>query len=326
VTLQEAGTILSFFIIPDQPVSIPMPDKETGNGTTAAEESLQKLVFTGLFMDFLILIPETVAVILSGSATLLSDVIKCANEMLATAFALLIIRRVTLGGKFSYDYGMGKFESLTRIVTGGVMFISLCILFIFTTNRILHPEPFDIDAAIIGIPVMVLAGIADTYHWRIYYHRAQKEPTPIIEAQWRLRRAKTFSDLLILLALVLSVILVSYHWAEYIDPVVSFIIIGFLLLAGYREISSSLPDLFDKTLEEELQLLILRELATSFDRYHEFNGVRSRRSGSRIYIEIFLGFDPEQKAGEVQEFASSLKRSLESQIPGSVVSVVLSKG
>jgi divalent metal cation (Fe/Co/Zn/Cd) transporter len=154
----------------------------------------------------------------------------------------------------------------------------------------------------------------------------QKEPTPILEAQWRLRRAKTFSDLLILIALILSVVLASWYWAEYIDPVASFIIIGFLLLAGYREISSSLPDLFDKTLEEELQMLILRELATSFDKYHEFHGVRSRRSGSRIYIEIFLGFDPEQRAGEIQDFAATLKRSLESQIPGSVVSVVLSQG
>jgi ferrous-iron efflux pump FieF len=303
-----------------------MSGEESGSGTGAAEESLQKLVFTGLCMDFLILIPETIAFILSGSVTLLSDVIKCANEMLATAFALLIIRRVTLGGKFSYDYGMGKFESLTRIITGGVMFASLCILFLFSTFRILNPEPLDIHAALIGIPLMILASIADSYHWRTYHRRAEKEPTPIIEAQWRLRRAKTFSDLLILVALVLSVIFAASSWAEYIDPVVSFIIIGFLLLAGYREISSSLPDLFDKTLDEELQLLILRELAHSFDKYAEFHGVRSRRSGRRIYIEIFLGFDPEERAGDVQDFAMSLKQTLESRIQGSVVSVVLSRG
>lgn len=299
---------------------------KTCSADGAAEESLQKLVITGLGMDVLIIIPEIVAVILSGSATLLADVIKMGNEMLATVFALMIIRRVTRGGKFSYDYGMGKFEALTRIITGGVMFVSLCILFTFTTMRLLHPEPFDAHAALIGIPLMVLASTADSYHWRTYYRRALKDPSPIIEAQWRLRRAKTFSDILILFALVFSVVFSHNTWAEYIDPVVSFIIIGFLLLAGYREISSSLPDLFDKTLEEELQLLILRELAGSFDRYHEFHGVRSRRSGRRIYIEIFLGFDPEQRAGDVQDFAASLKQSLESKIPGSVVSIVLSQG
>ncbi|PKG31237.1 cation diffusion facilitator family transporter [Methanoregula sp.] len=303
-----------------------MTDAKTDGATPAAEEPLQKLVMTGLFMDCLILIPETIAVIVTGSATFLADVIKVGNEMLATVFALLIIRRVTRGGKFSYDYGMGKFESLTRIITGAVMFVSLCILLVFTTMRLLHPEPFDMTAAIIGIPLMLIAATADSYHWRTYYRRAQREPSPIIEAQWRLRRAKTFSDLLILFALIVSVVFAPYHWAEYIDPIVSFIIIGFLLLAGYREISSSLPDLFDKTLEEELQILILRELAGSFDQYHEFHGVRSRRSGRRVYIEIFLGFDPDQRAGEIHEFAASLKESLESQIPHSVVSVVLSRG
>lgn len=302
-----------------------MAEENSSNGGT--EESRQKLVFTGLCMDFLILIPETLAVLLSGSATLLSDVIKCANEMLATSFALLIIRRVTRGGKFTYDYGMGKFESLTRIITGGVMLISLCILLAFTAHRLLYPEQFDTDAALIGIPLMIFASIADAYHWQTYRRHALRESTPIMETQWRLRRAKTFSDLLILFALVLSVLLAgSFHWAEYIDPVVSFIIIGFLLFAGYREISASLPDLFDKTLDEELQLLILKELAGSFDRYSAFNGVRSRRSGSRIYIEIFLGFDAEQKMGDVQVFAAELKGAIEAQILGSVVSIVLSQG
>ncbi|MFA4860484.1 cation diffusion facilitator family transporter [Methanoregula sp.] len=299
-----------------------MSDEEITSGGGEAEESRQKLVFTGLIIDILILIPETIAVLLSGSATLLADVIKGANEILATTFALIVIRRVTAGGKFTYDYGMGKFESLTRIITGGVMFISLVILLWFTAHRLLVPEHFNMDAALIGIPLMMLASIADSYHWWKNYHRAKKDPSPIMEAQWRLRRAKTFSDLLVLLALVMSVVFVEYTWAEYIDPIVSFIIIGFLLLAGYREISSSLPDLFDKTLEEELQIVILRELATSFDKYHEFHGVRSRRSGTVIYIEIFLGFDRDQTMGEVQDFIDSLTKSLETVIPGSTVSII----
>jgi ferrous-iron efflux pump FieF len=303
-----------------------MAGDEIREGEGVAEESRQQLVFTGLCIDLLILVPETAAVILSGSATLLSDVIKGANEILATFIALLIIRRVTLGGKFTYDYGMGKFESLTRIITGGVMFVSITILLLFTFHRILNPEPFDTDAAIIGIPLMICASIADSYHWKKNYRLAQKEPTPIMEAQWRLRRAKTFSDLLILTALVLSVLLASYHWAEYIDPVVSFIIIGFLLFAGYREISSSLPDLFDKTLEEELQIVILRELVACFYMYQDFHGVRSRRSGSRIYIDIYLGFDPEQKMGEVQASIDSLKGALEARIPGSVVCIIPTSG
>ncbi len=99
-------------------------------------------------------------------------------------------------------------------------------------------------------------------------------------------------------------------------------IIGFLLFAGYREISSSLPDLVDKTLEEEYQIVILRDLAEQFEEYTAFHGVRSRRSGSHIYIEILLGFDPERRMGDVQESIDSLKLSIEKKIPGSIVSIV----
>lgn len=302
-----------------------MQPSGNSSGNDEPKESREKLVSAGVCMDLLILIPETAAVILSGSATLLSDVFKCANEVLASLFALLIIRRMKADGRFTYDYGMGKFETLTRIITGGVMGISICILLLFTFHRLTHPEEFDMDAAYIGIPLMCIASIADYHHWHTYRHRSEQDPSPIMEAQWRLRRAKTFSNLLILSALVLSVLFIGYEWARYIDPVVSLVIIGFLILAGYREFSSSLPDLFDKTLDEELQLVILRELSGSFEKYEEFHGVRSRRSGSRIYIEIFLGFNPEQKMGEVQAFAAELKSSLEEKIAGSVVSVVLSQ-
>ncbi|MFA6225608.1 MAG: cation transporter [Methanoregula sp.] len=182
-----------------------MVSDEISVGTGETGESPQKLVFTGLCIDLLILIPESIAYIESGSLTLLADIIKCANEMLATSFALLIIRRVTMGGKFTYDYGMGKFESLTRIITGGVMLVSLIILLLFIFHRIVAPERFDMDAATIGIPVMILASIADSYHWKKNYRLAQKEPSPIMEAQWRLRRAKTLSDVLVVFALGLSV-------------------------------------------------------------------------------------------------------------------------
>lgn len=288
--------------------------------------SKQRMVFHSLCFDILLWIPEIIALVLSGSITLFADVLKCGNEILATFFALLILLKMQRSGQFQYDYGMGKFETITRTITGGVMIVSIVIIASAALYRLLSPEPIGTEGVMIGIPLMLITAVCDTYLWKKNYTTALHDPSPVMESQWRLRRAKAFADITVLLALVFSFSFAGTGWAILIDPAASFIVIGFLLLAGYREISSSLPDLFDKTLEEDLQIVILRELSRSFDRYHEFHGVRSRRSGSRIYIDIFLGFDPGQSMGEVQEYSASLKQSLEAQIPGSVVSIVLSQG
>jgi len=292
-------------------------------GTTASKE---KTVVLSLLCDIGLWLPEIAAVVLSGSVTLFADVMKCGNEILATAFALIILLKMKKGGAFRYDYGMGKFETFTRSATGVVMLVSIIIIFFAAFHRIFVPAPLQPAGAYIAVPLMVISAIIDTCLWQKNYRISLSDPSPIMEAQWRLRRAKSFSDIAVLLSLVLSFALIGYSWSTYIDPVISFVIIGFLLIAGFREISSSLPDLFDKTLEEELQIVILHELSAFFTEYEGFYGVRSRRSGSLIYIDIFLGFDPALRMGEMQATSDRLKASLERQIPGSVVSIVPTSG
>ncbi|MFZ0004846.1 MAG: cation diffusion facilitator family transporter [Methanoregula sp.] len=291
-------------------------------GNTGAAVSKEKTVILSLFCDIALWLPEIIAVYLSGSVTLFADVMKCGNEILATIFALIILLRMKKGALFTYDYGMGKFETFTRSATGVVMLVSIIIIFFTAFNRIFVPEKLQFAGAAIAVPLMIISAVIDTYLWKKNYRISLVDPSPIMEAQWRLRRAKSFADIAVLLSLVLSFAFIAYTWAVYIDPVVSFIIIGFLLIAGFREISSSLPDLFDKTLEEELQIVILKELSAFFKEYTGFYGVRSRRSGSKIYIDIFLGFDPGLKMGEVMDTSERLKTSLEEKIPGSKVSVV----
>ena len=101
--------------------------------------------------------------------------------------------------------------------------------------------------------------------------------------------------------------------------------------SGARPISAvgvftdSFNDLLDKTLDEELQMVITRELVTHFEQYEALHGIRSRRSGSHVFIDIFLECDAERKVGDVQAFFDTLRTSLEGKIPNSRVVVGLSR-
>ena len=100
------------------------------------------------------------------------------------------------------------------------------------------------------------------------------------------------------------------------------ILAGFLLFSAYRVASCSVYDLLDQTLAEALQFIILQELAAYFDEYERFHGVRSRRSGGDVFVEILLEFDGNRKMAEVQSVINEMKVRLEHKIQNSHVSIV----
>ena len=143
-----------------------------------------------------------------------------------------------------------------------------------------------------------------------------------MESQWRLFRARTMANLCVISSLALGVALRKYSWAVHIDPSGSIVLSGFLFFSAYGVISMSVYDLLDRTLEESLQLVILRELAAYFDQYVAFHGIRSRRSGGNIYVEVFLEFDGKKRMAEVQEVIDNIKTRLEQAMPDSKVAIV----
>jgi len=237
-------------------------------------------------------------------------------------FAYLTIRKMVRVSAGTYDYGMGKMEIVTSIITGGVMFISLALIFIVAIYRIVVPAELVHEGALLGVVLMVIDVCTNSWLWRKNCQLNQQSPSPIMDSQWRFFRTKAFSDFSVLVALILSLSLSHYSWSLYIDPVASFIIVGFLFLSGYRVVMSLLPNLLDKTLDEELQMVIVKELAVFFTDYTALHGVRSRRSGTNVYIDLHLEFDGNLRLCEVQETINRIKASLEANIPHSTVSIV----
>lgn len=276
----------------------------------------ERSVFLSLVTDFLLFLPDVVAAFMANSVTLWADVLKCANELLATFLSWLALRMVRRGRKVRFDYGLGKLENVTGMVVAGAMCISLFIVLHSAFARLRHPIEMHPGGVWLAMVLMTAGVIVNTTLWIKNYRVGRRQFSPVIEAQWRMFRTKAFSDLIVLVALGLSMTLRAQEWARYIDPVASLLIAGFILHSIWGMLANSFYDLLDRTLDESLQLVIVRELATHFDNYKALHGVRSRRSGSHVYVDLLLEFDGDKKMAEVQETINRLETDLERKIPG----------
>ncbi|MBX9717140.1 MAG: hypothetical protein K2X42_11155, partial [Burkholderiaceae bacterium] len=95
------------------------------------------------------------------------------------------------------------------------------------------------------------------------------------------------------------------------------------LVSAIGVFSSSAYDLLDGTLEEKDKLKIMRELVLHFHRYDRLYGVRSRRAGNRVFIDIHVGFDAERRIGDVEQDIAAIRTGVLRHFRNACVTVVL---
>ncbi|MBN1191783.1 MAG: cation diffusion facilitator family transporter [Dehalococcoidales bacterium] len=285
-------------------------------------ESKQRSILTGLLFGIIGLFPAIAIVIVANSLTVFSDLLRNVGVVFAIFFSWMTIQKIAKGKNAVYNYGYGKMENLSSLVVAGVMLISIIIILYQIIDRFQNPVEIHAMGLGIGVFFSALAALFNGWLWWQSYKTAKSANSPMMESLWRLYQVKTISTICVVASLGLSLLFRNYSWAVYIDPAGSIVMLGVLIFSTYGVISSSVYDLLDRALSDSLQLIVLRSLATHFNAYEAIHGVNSRRSGNNVYVELLLEFDPESKMADVQNNIDEMKHELESNIPGSQVTIV----
>jgi ferrous-iron efflux pump FieF len=270
----------------------------------------QKAILNSFLMSAFLLIPGITAAILSNSLIVLTDVLQETSEAIAILFSFFAIRKVSRGKNMAYNFGYGKLEGFSSLFIAGIISVSLLVILINAWKGLTEPEELMGKGVLIAIGVNLISSGISVWQWYKYRKISRSSSSPIIEGQLSLYRAKFLNDTMVSLSLIIGLLFREYIWAQYIDPVGGLILAGFLAYSAYTLFSSSMDNLMDKTLEEGLQIAILRALALNFDKYEELHDIRSRRSGSDIYIEVFLGFNPNEQMGKVMKDIHDIRVSI----------------
>ena len=287
--------------------------------SSGVNSSIRIGVIAGL-IDVVIVVS---AMITSNSSVLLADALKTSLEFIAVLVAWYTMHRISRDPDENFQYGMGKLENISSIAVAFLMAICIILIVVNAVKDIIHPEHIEGVGIWISMASELIYGVVNGYLWVRNRRIAKAESSPMMASQAKLFLTKMLGNVFIFSSVGLSCLLVSHSWVVYIDPVASMLIAVSILLSALGILSNSLFDLMDRTLEESDQIVILRALAKYFQEYEYLHGIRSRRSGSEVFVDIFLEFQVDKTVGEVQTVVDSIRRHIENEIRGSHVSICL---
>ncbi|MEM9240290.1 MAG: cation transporter, partial [Pseudomonadota bacterium] len=258
-----------------------------------------------------ITILQFVAMILSGSLTMLSESIRCLLMDIVEIYSYWMLRGVHRGQMHHFQFGIGKIEQFAWLVIGTALFLSglwLALHVIQTVFESQHaPSPVGLAFAAVVNAINLMINSLSLY--AIISASEQKE-SDIFRAQRRARALKTLTSAILQITLTIAAISSDPVVAKVLDGAGALLVAGIMSTTGGAMVARSLPDLLDAPLNDTVIKRILSAVAETAGSATDVAAVRTRRSRRFPQVEITLSHDNESSPRELRTRIRELRHSI----------------
>lgn len=282
-----------------------------------------RLLTLTMGMEIYTVAVSTIGMLTSTSIVFAANFVIALTGTLASGLSLYTVKRMTRGTDLLNTYGLGRMETLSSIVVGIIMLGAALFLGYETVIKILHPVQQ--HGGLLAVLLTFGSLSASSWLWIRNYRLSRIEHSPIFSSMWRLARMGAVEYLLTILAVGIELVFKGAVWTRYLDVCATSILTLIIIKSIYDVFSGSMSDLLDRSIDEYNMLIILRELVANFDSYDQLHGVRTRRSGSQTFIEIFLEFNDETRMADVYRVKDKMETELKKQMPNAQIMIIPSR-
>ncbi len=190
----------------------------------------KKAFILGISLNVVFVVIEIVYGLLANSSALLADAGHNASDVLGLAFAWTAAWLATSKPKGKYTYGFRKTTILVSILNALLLFGAVVLIGWDAFGKLQNPQPVG------GKQIMIVAGIGVIINTltAFLFMKGQKEDLNIRGAFLHMA-----ADAAVSLGVVLAGLMISLTGINWIDPVMSFIIIAVILWGTWRLFSDS---------------------------------------------------------------------------------------
>lgn len=239
----------------------------------------------------------------TGLISVIAEALHSANDLVASVIAYFGVKSSLKPPDKDHQYGHGKMEVITGWIENFlILIIGVGIIYEGVIKLIERTSPHLVEA---GIAVMIVSGVVNLFV-SVYLIRRGKELRSVgIEVDGEHLRADVITSFGIAGALI-ALKLTNFWW---IDPVAA-IFVGVWVIGIFIRLSIKLThQVIDTGLnEEEIQKIEL--IIKSFPDIMCHHKIRTRQSGSTIFIDMHVQVDPHMTV----ERSHAITKDIEAQL------------
>lgn len=177
-----------------------------------------------------------IAVILGPSSILIADFLRRSSELVVLIASWQVFRRAARNGDASSAHATLS-ERRTSALVAGVMLLSMVLILLSGTFR--FAQGAEMGWILPGLLIACAGGGVNFWLWRRHRGLDKRAPSPLIDAQWRFYRGKTFVDACVIVTLLAGAALRGSYLSGYVDAAGALLIASVLGLSARRVLQHS---------------------------------------------------------------------------------------
>ncbi len=279
------------------------------------EESLIRLAsYASVFVACILICLKLVGWWITHSVSLQASLIDSLLDAFASLVNMFAIYHALKPADAEHRFGHGKAESLAAL--GQSFFIGGSSLWLFyeAINRFFTPEPIvstDVGLLIIGTATVITIALV-----LFQQHVVKHTKSGAIAADMLHYR----SDLLINIAVIISLVAAAYFHLEAIDAIFGLFIGGYILWSAWSIIMHAFNVLMDRELDDEERAKI-EEIVQSHPEVVKIRDLRTRSSGLHQFFQLNLYMKPDLTFVRASEVADEVEQEVIKAYPKSQVMI-----
>jgi cation diffusion facilitator family transporter len=291
-------------------------DRQQGRAMTRDSTSLTTRIAIGsLVIGIAVLAMKGVAAWLTGSIALYSDALESVINVITAVVALVAVRFAARPADAQLPYGYGKVEYFSAVIIG--VFIGGAALLIFSEawRGFIEPRPITLHPW--GIGVSVAATVINAL-WAFQLIRTGRRSRSFsLEADGR----HLATDVLSTVGVLIGVLLAVATGYERLDSILAALVGVAILWSGWRLLRESVIGLMDVSVDAK-QLAQIREIiAANADGAIEAHDIRTRQSGSVIFIDFHLVVAGQMSVERSHQICDRIEAKLRAEVPDAQITI-----
>jgi len=263
-----------------------------------------KIAGISILSNCLLTLLKLFAGLLSGSVSILSEAIHSAMDLLASMIAFFAVRISAKEPDTKHPYGHGKFENISGVIEGMLIFIAAIWIIYEAIQKLMHTEQMTSLGLAAG--VMFFSALLNFFVSRRLYIVAKETNSIALEADALHLKTDVYTSL----GIGLGILIIWLTGISIFDPIFAILVALLIIKEAYLLIMKAFDPLLDAGIDskeyDKLKKLLITELPLETD----IDALRARLNGAVYLIDFILKVPPQMSIRDAHTICDNLELSI----------------